>query len=112
MSKLQGGWGGWPTGNGKKLSNSQACCLSQQCLAAAKFLSISCGPSTPSALYSVIHESMTLVARFCNVFWAAIQYLLASLWNCQENLLQNLVTEVMNDAEPSAQLGLPNLGGD
>ena len=24
---VQGGWGGWPTGNGKKLSNSQACCL-------------------------------------------------------------------------------------
>ena len=21
---LQGGWGGWPTGNGKKLSSSQA----------------------------------------------------------------------------------------
>ena len=30
---LQGGWGGWPTGNGKKLSNSQACCLAQLCLA-------------------------------------------------------------------------------
>ena len=27
--------GGWPTGNGKKLSNSQACCLAQLCLAAA-----------------------------------------------------------------------------
>ena len=26
---------GWPTGNGKKLSNSQACCLNQLCLAAA-----------------------------------------------------------------------------
>ena len=26
--------GGWPTGNGKKLSNSQACCLAQLCLAA------------------------------------------------------------------------------
>ena len=26
---------GWPTGNGKKLSNSQACCLAQLCLAAA-----------------------------------------------------------------------------
>ena len=42
---------GWPTGNGKKLSNSQACCLAQLCLAAAYFLSISCGPSTPSAMY-------------------------------------------------------------
>ena len=26
---------GWPTGNGKKLSNSQACCLAQLCLIAA-----------------------------------------------------------------------------
>ena len=25
---------GWPTGNGKKLINSQACCLAQLCLAA------------------------------------------------------------------------------
>ena len=32
---IQGGWGVWPTGNGKKLSNSQACCLAQLCLAAA-----------------------------------------------------------------------------
>ena len=26
---------GWPTGNGKKVSNSQACCLAQLCLAPA-----------------------------------------------------------------------------
>ena len=26
---------GWPTGNGKELNNSQACCLAQLCLAAA-----------------------------------------------------------------------------
>ena len=26
---------GWPIGNGKKLSNSRACCLAQLCLAAA-----------------------------------------------------------------------------
>ena len=26
---------GWPTGNGNNLSNSQACCLTQLCLAAA-----------------------------------------------------------------------------
>ena len=26
---------GWPTGNGKKLSNSKPCCLAQLCLAAA-----------------------------------------------------------------------------
>ena len=32
---VQGGWGGCRTGNGKKLSNSQACCLAQMCLAAA-----------------------------------------------------------------------------
>ena len=32
---LQGGWGGWPTGSGKKLSNSQAGCLAQLCLVAA-----------------------------------------------------------------------------
>ena len=32
---VQGGWGGWPTGNGNKVSNSQACCLAQMCLASA-----------------------------------------------------------------------------
>ena len=42
---------GWPTGNGNNLSNSQACCLAQLCLAAAQFLSISCGPSWARALY-------------------------------------------------------------
>ena len=26
---------GWPTGNGEKLNNSQACCLAQLCLGAA-----------------------------------------------------------------------------
>ena len=26
---------GWPTGNGKKLSNIQVCCLAQLCLAAS-----------------------------------------------------------------------------
>ena len=26
---------GWPTGNGKKLSNCQACCLAQLCMGAA-----------------------------------------------------------------------------
>ena len=33
VTKVQDGWGGWPTGNGNKLSNSQACCLAQLCLA-------------------------------------------------------------------------------
>ena len=32
----------WLTGNGNNLSNSQACCLAQLCLAPAQFLSISC----------------------------------------------------------------------
>ena len=33
--EIQCSCSGWPTGNGKKLSNSQTCCLSQLCLAAA-----------------------------------------------------------------------------
>ena len=32
---VQGGWGGRPTGNGKKVSKSQAYCLAQLCLVAA-----------------------------------------------------------------------------
>ena len=42
---------GWPTGNRKKRSNCPACCLAQLCLAAAMFLSISCGPSYVRRLY-------------------------------------------------------------
>ena len=38
LLRLQSGWGGWPTGNIEKLSNSQVCCLAQLCLAAAYFL--------------------------------------------------------------------------
>ena len=34
-NSVQGGWGGCRTGNGKKLSKTQACCLAQLCLAAA-----------------------------------------------------------------------------
>ena len=52
MSHVQGGWGGWPTGNGKKLSSSQAQLGKATCLAVAYFLSISGATSTPSALYS------------------------------------------------------------
>ena len=37
-----GGWGGWPTGNGKKLSSSQAQLGQATCLAVAYLLSISC----------------------------------------------------------------------
>ena len=42
---------GWPTGNGEKLSNSQACCQAHLCLAAALCLSISCGQSYVRRLY-------------------------------------------------------------
>ena len=49
-SRLQGGW---PTGKGKKLSSSQAQLGQATCLAVAYFFSISCGPSTPSALYTL-----------------------------------------------------------
>ena len=50
---LQCSCSGWPTGNGKKLSSSQACYLAQLCLATASFLSISCGPSWARALYTI-----------------------------------------------------------
>ena len=50
--KVQGGWGGWPTGNGKKLSSSQAQLGQATCLANAYFISTSGATSTPSALYS------------------------------------------------------------
>ena len=45
-ASLQGGWGGWPTGNGKKLSSSQAQLGQSTCLAVAYFLSISGATST------------------------------------------------------------------
>ena len=51
---------GWLTGNGRKLSNSQACCLAQLCLAAAWFLSISCGQSYVRRLYICSKESSLL----------------------------------------------------
>ena len=35
MRKVQSADIGWPTGNGKNLSNSEACCLAQLCLGAA-----------------------------------------------------------------------------
>ena len=47
---VQCSWSGYPTGNGKKLSRSQAQLGQATCLAVAYFLSIFCGPSTPSAL--------------------------------------------------------------
>ena len=42
---------GWPTGNGKKLSCSQAQLGQATCLAVASFLSISCGPTYVRRLY-------------------------------------------------------------
>ena len=48
-----------PTGNGKKLSSSQACSLAQLCLAAAYFLSISCGANYLRALYMGYEYSIT-----------------------------------------------------
>ena len=34
-TRVQGGWGGWPTGNGKKLSSCQAQLGQATCLAVA-----------------------------------------------------------------------------
>ena len=63
---------GWPTGCGKKVSSSQAQLGQATCWAVAKFISISCGPSTPSALYYLIlfpvHEIVP--ARIFSL-WAA-----------------------------------------
>ena len=42
---------GWPRGNGKKLSSSQAQLGQTTCLAVALFLSISCGPTYVRRLY-------------------------------------------------------------
>ena len=44
----------WPTGNGKKLSSSQAQLGQATCLAVAEFLTISCGPSCGRTLYITI----------------------------------------------------------
>ena len=52
-----------PTGNGRKLSKSQACCLAQQCLAAAEFLSISCGANYLRALYFLQYSVIQPVRR-------------------------------------------------
>ena len=49
---VQSDYIGCKTGNGEKLSNSQACCLAQLCLAAALFRSISCVTSYVATLYS------------------------------------------------------------
>ena len=55
---------GWPTGNGKKRSNSHACCLAQLCLAAASFFSISCGQSCGRTRYSTRNGFRECVSRY------------------------------------------------
>ena len=64
---------GWPTGNGKKLNNSQACCLAQKCLAAAYFLSISCGQSYFRRLYSSCSLYNFIVCILKNLYGAFFQ---------------------------------------
>ena len=51
MFLVQSGWSVCRTGNGKKLSSSQAQLGQAAYLAVALFLSVSCAPSTPSTLY-------------------------------------------------------------
>ena len=50
---------GCRTGNGEKLSNIQVCYLAQLCLAAASFLSVSCGQSYVRRLYRKPRVSST-----------------------------------------------------
>ena len=69
---------GWPTGNGKKRSRSQAQLGQATCLSVAKFLSISCGPSWARALYIT---SLDLTSRssgmHCNArTWRLVKHLL------------------------------------
>ena len=61
---MQGGWGGWSTGNEKKLSSNHAQLPQVTCLSVAYFLSTSCGPSTPSALYTFFQKKK---GRICNL---------------------------------------------
>ena len=68
-SPVQGGWGGWPTGNWKKLSSIQAQLSQATCLAVAYFISISCGPSTPIALY--LSNCSSLGPRHTSCLWCA-----------------------------------------
>ena len=49
---------GWPTGNEKKVSNSQACCLAQLCLAAGCTVEI--GPLS-AALSASIYQICELI---------------------------------------------------
>ena len=56
---------GCNTGNGEKLSNSQACCLAQLCLAASKFLSISCVTSYVAALYMHVPNGLMFSLPKC-----------------------------------------------
>ena len=58
---VQGGWGGCRTGNGKKLSKSQACCLAQLCLAVAYFFPFPVGhpPHPPCTYHCLIRNGVT-----------------------------------------------------
>ena len=50
---VQGGWGGCRRGNGKKLSNSQACCLAQLCQMLLNFFQFPVGhpPHPPCSAF-------------------------------------------------------------
>ena len=63
IPSLQCSCSSWPTGYGKKLSWGQAQLGQTTCLAVAQFLSISCGPSRPSALYRLMLYPRI---KFCN----------------------------------------------
>ena len=83
------------------------------------------GKLTSDTYTTAILISYHISAKFCNMSHVfsdvsatypgsmAGEYQPNSLRNCQENSLQNLVTEVMINAEPFAQLRrTPIFGGD
>ena len=91
---VQGGWdwGGWPTGNEKKVSSSQAQLGQATCLAVIYFLSISCGEIHPirpvqSWLLSGYSDALwnlnfsRTVAGITKWFWVTIEDILAT--SCQ-----------------------------
>ena len=75
---------GWSTGNGKKLSNCQACCLAQQCLAAAELLSISCGANYLRALHCI--QAVKLQSKKIAIFHGALNEK-----QCEIHQLQSIV---------------------
>ena len=64
---VQGGWGGWPTGNGTKVSNSQACCLAQLCLAAAYFFPFPVGHPPHISIKRIFLCWRNRTLRICDV---------------------------------------------